>query len=120
MLFIVYIFCIGTINSVHRVQRNLTKVSLMVSICFFACWSWNSWYFFLMIVGAPIPSSGSVLSFTVVMVCLHCCINPFIYIIKYDKFRSAARKLFHPNYDNSVSQQNHYFHSTSEKKVTNF
>ena len=67
---------------------------VIASIGFVVCWSPNEWYYFAYNVGLPLTFTGIVYEFTVVMVSLHSCINPFIYVANYHQFRDAMRRFF--------------------------
>ena len=85
--------CVSTIKS--KAQRNLTKIVVLATIGYFICWSPSQWYYFLFVIGVPLTDvDPAVYNFTITMVSVHFCINPFIYIFKYDEFRNAAIKLF--------------------------
>jgi hypothetical protein len=81
-------------NSLARAQRNLTKTVVLVSVGFVFCWSWSQWFYTLYAAGMSVKFTEGYYDFSIVMISLHCCINPFIYIINYDQFRAAVRKIF--------------------------
>ena len=94
-----YVILAGASNSytVHenmlKAQNNLMKTMMLVSLGFVVCWSCNSWYYFAYNIGAPLSFNDPFYKFSVIMVSVHCCINPFIYIINFDQFRSAVLRL---------------------------
>jgi len=66
----------------------------MICCGFIACWSINEISFFLNTVGiVNIDFSGWFYNFTIVLVLLNSCINPFIYAAKYSDFQSGVRRL---------------------------
>ena len=79
---------------VARGRRNVIKILAIVSACFVACWSANQIYFTMYNFGYPIDFHGCFYHFTVVCVFLNCCVNPFVYALKYDQFQVALRALF--------------------------
>lgn len=76
-----------------RTQRNLLKTSAIITICFFLCWSWNQMAFFFFNLGVNYDMTSSFHLFTIIAVNFNCCINPFVYVVKYEEFKRAARKL---------------------------
>ena len=63
----------------------------MVATAFFACHSWNQIYFLVYFLGGPVDFAGAFYNFTVVAEFLNCCINPYIYTLKYRDFQAALR-----------------------------
>ena len=81
-------------SSLNAAGRNALVTSLMVCCGFIACWSINDIVFFLNTVGIlNIDFSGWFYNFTIVLVLLNSCINPFIYAAKYSDFQSGVRRL---------------------------
>ncbi len=72
-------------------KRNSAKLLLTVVAGFVVCSAWNQIFFLALNLGAPLPI-GTFYRFTVVMLFLNCCINPFIYIAKYKEFQVALRR----------------------------
>ena len=82
----------------ERARKNVLKTLIIVVCSFVFCWSWNQIYFLIFnLGGGSIDFTGAFYNFTVVMVFMNCCINPFIYVAKYEEFRRAMRNLFHKN-----------------------
>lgn len=86
----------GARNNKQRAQSNLTKTLVLVVVGFVVCWSPNEWYYLLHNVGLQhqLPVSGPMFDFTIAMVSVNCCINPFIYIANYKQFRAGIVALF--------------------------
>ena len=78
----------------QRARRNTLKTLAIVALSFVLCWSWNQIYYLMMNLGFPPDFTSPFYHFTVVMVFLNCCINPFIYSLKYEPFQVAAKSLF--------------------------
>ena len=78
----------------QRAQHNLTKTVVLVSVGFFLCYTGDACYTLAYNTGVTVTFAGPLFNFTSVMVALHCCINPFIYIANYEQFRSTVRKVF--------------------------
>ena len=83
----------GVSNIDKGSQNNLTKTVIIICIGFVVCWSWNAWYYFAYNIGVSLPLSGPFYNFTVAMVSLHCCINPFTCTINCEEFRSAVHNI---------------------------
>ncbi|KAK2186314.1 hypothetical protein NP493_206g03005 [Ridgeia piscesae] len=75
-------------------RRNVIKILAMVSVCFVACWSANQIYFGMYNLGFQVDFNGYFYHFTVICVFLNCCVNPFVYALKYDQFQVALQALF--------------------------
>ena len=91
--------CTNTKTKQHRdssnmkATKNVTKSFAIVTACFFVCWIPNKVYVFLYMLGA-VSYFGDVYQYTVILVFLNCCINPFIYAAKHDAFKKGLAKLF--------------------------
>ncbi|ELT87477.1 hypothetical protein CAPTEDRAFT_113077 [Capitella teleta] len=74
-------------KNMARARRNVIKTLILVGVSFVLCWIWNQILFVLFNLGFPVNFNGNFYHFTVVAVFCNCCINPFIYIIKYEQFQ---------------------------------
>ncbi|KAK2142138.1 hypothetical protein LSH36_993g00020 [Paralvinella palmiformis] len=82
-------------DSMARARRNILKTLAIVALTFVFCWTWNQVYFLMFNLGAKVMEFTSVFyNFTVVMVFTNCCLNPFIYIAKYEQFQKTMKALF--------------------------
>jgi hypothetical protein len=77
----------------EKAKRNVFKTLLTVSCCFILCWSWNEIYFFLFNLGVNTDFEGWFYHFTVIAVFSSCCLNPFIYAIRYKEFQDGIRRM---------------------------
>jgi len=85
-------------SSMNAASRNASVTSLMVCCGYIACWSPNVISFFLNLIGVvKMDLSGWFYHFTVVLVQLSSCINPFIYAAKYRDFKTGVRKMLKKN-----------------------
>ena len=75
-------------------RKNTIKTFLLVGLCFVICWSNNSFYYLLFNLGYKADWNSTYFHFTVLMIFLNCTVNPFIYLIKYQDYQAALRKLF--------------------------
>ena len=79
---------------VAKGRRNVIKILAIVSAFFVACWSPNQIYFAMYNLNYPVDFNSNFYHFTVISVFLNCCVNPFVYALKYDQFQVALRRLF--------------------------
>ena len=72
---------------------------MMICCGFVVCWSLNEISkFFLNVIGVvQMDFAGWYYHFTVVMVLLSSCINPFIYAAKYRDFQTGVKKMLKKN-----------------------
>ena len=82
--------------SMARARRNVIKTLALVAFFFIFCWTWNQIYYLMFNLGYPADFTSTFYHFTVVMVFCNCCINPFIYVIKYEQFKKGLKRLFCP------------------------
>ncbi len=73
-------------------KRNSAKLLFTVVVAFVVCSAWNQIFFLALNLGALFPI-GAFHKFTVVMLFLNCCINPFIYVARYKDFRTGLTGL---------------------------
>ena len=79
-----------------RAKKNVFKTMLIVTVAFLVCWTANQLIFFMFNLGWIMIDFGSWwYNLSVFMVNVNCCINPFIYVAKYEAFQSSAKKLLH-------------------------
>ncbi|ELU16068.1 hypothetical protein CAPTEDRAFT_199860, partial [Capitella teleta] len=79
-------------NNMSRAQVNLTKTMVLVTLAFAICWTPNQIMYMLFNAGVLSPWGGPVYIATLFMAFLNCCINPFIYALKYESFRAVISK----------------------------
>ena len=91
-------------HTMMRAQKNLLKTLVLVSSSFVVCWSWNALFFLVANLGYRVVY-GHFYHFTVVMVFLNSCVNPFIYICQYREFQRGLKKLL--GRETSVTQVVH-------------
>ena len=68
-------------------SQNVIKTLLIVSVSFVACWSPNQIYYTMYNCGFEADFNSTFYHFTVVVVFINCCVNPFIYSLKYEQFQ---------------------------------
>ena len=93
----------GPKNCMSRAQVNLTKTMVLVTAAFALCWTPNQILYFLFNTGVYSDWGGVGYIFTLFLAFLNCCINPFIYAVKYDGFRKAVRNVITCNKEISSS-----------------
>ena len=77
-----------------RASRNILKTLVLVCAAFATCWVNNQVYFLMFNLGYSVDFNGTYFHFTVIMVFLNCCINPFIYALQYHPFQKQVMYLF--------------------------
>lgn len=83
-------------ESLLRARRNTFKALLIVFVTFVLCWSLNQVLFFLHNMDwRKLSFDTTTYIISVALVSMNSCINPFIYAIKYKKFKQAMRRLFY-------------------------
>ncbi len=80
-------------TAMKKARRNITVTLGVVNLSFMICWGINQIYFFMFNVGYPMDFQGAFYHFTVILLYCNCCVNPFIYIIQYDQFKRAVKRL---------------------------
>ncbi|XP_070560784.1 neuropeptides capa receptor-like [Ptychodera flava] len=75
-------------------RKNVVKMLATVVVTFFCCHLANQVYWFGYNVGLAVDLAGVPYNITVMLSFANSCMNPFIYAIKYRKFRDGMRYLF--------------------------
>jgi len=75
----------------NKSNTKVVKMLLTVVACYIGCWSLNEVIFILNRCGVPCYSVPYLYNVSVFLVCLHCCINPFIYTIQYADFQNGVK-----------------------------
>ena len=73
--------------------RNTIKTLVLVAVCFVICWTGNQVWFLLYNIGYEVAFDSEVYQFFVLMVCVNCTINPFIYLVQYKEYQAALKTL---------------------------
>lgn len=76
----------------QRVRKNSIKTFTLVALAFVLCWIFNQVYFLLFNIGVVNNLETNFGHFSVIMVCINCSINPFIYTFRYDEFRRELQR----------------------------
>ena len=77
-----------------KAKVNVLKTLILLSSCFFLCWCWNITFYLLFILGVPMSMNTMFYNFTVFMMNVNCCINPFCYAVQYREFQQQAKRIF--------------------------
>ncbi|XP_038048205.1 allatostatin-A receptor-like [Patiria miniata] len=80
--------------SILRARRNVFKTLMMVFATFLVCWSPNQILFLMFNFGWEVKFSDWYFLLTLALVATNSCVNPFIYALKYQQFRSGLRQVF--------------------------
>ena len=81
-------------NKLTKAKANVLKTLVLLTALFFLCWVWNTVFIFLFSIGVKISTTGPFYNFSVFMMNINCCVNPFCYAVQYREFQTQARKLF--------------------------
>ncbi len=84
----------GAPNKFGKAKRNTVKLLVLVCSCFIFCWSFNQFFFMAFNLGAPLSLTTPFYQFSVIAVFINSCINPFIYVFKFEEFQKGLRDLF--------------------------
>ena len=74
-------------------KRNTIKTLVLVAVCFVICWIGNQIWFLLFSLGYEVPFDSEAYQVFVLLVCVNCIINPFIYLKKYKEYQKALKAL---------------------------
>ena len=77
----------------EKAKLNIVKTLAIITGCYFICWVPNKILVLLYSTGT-IATFPRIFGFTVILAFINCCINPIIYIGKYDAFRTGLSLLF--------------------------
>lgn len=81
-------------ETMARARSNVIRTLVLVGVLYLVCWTPNIFYLLLNYFGYSYAKpEGDFYNFTVAMVFLNCCVNPIIYILKYDQFQTGVRHL---------------------------
>ncbi|KAI0242709.1 Somatostatin receptor type 5 [Lamellibrachia satsuma] len=77
-----------------RARRNLLTTLFAVIVGYLLCNSFNQLTYLAYAFGAPLDFSSYYYNFTVIAMFSNCCINPFVYALRYEVYQKELRKLF--------------------------
>ena len=83
----------GASSSLNAAGRNALVTSFIICCGFITCWSFSEIDGILSFIGYTIDPSGLFYRFSVMMILVNSCINPFIYAAKYHEFQAGIRRL---------------------------
>ena len=81
-------------NPWSKAKRNILITLAWVCALYVICWTPQGVYFFIINMTGEIDFVSDFNNFAILMIYLNCCVNPFVYLAKYDLFRASARALF--------------------------
>ena len=76
----------------EKAKRNVAKTLAIVTACYFICWMPNKICLIMFLTGA-MSTFPTLCSLTIIPIIINCCINPIIYIGKYDAFKTGLSLL---------------------------
>ena len=74
-------------------RRNTIKTLTLVAVCFVICWTGNQVWVLFFNFGFQVDWDSSGYQFLVLMICVNCVINPFIYLIQYKEYQKGLKSL---------------------------
>lgn len=75
-------------------KRNILITLVWVSVLYVVCWTPQGIYFFITNMTNSTDFVSDFHNIATSMLYFNCCVNPFIYLAKYNQFQISARKLF--------------------------
>ena len=82
-------------ESMARARSNVFKTMALVSLMFVLCWTMNQMYWFLFNLGVDVTTNSDFYNSIVAMIFINCCVNPIIYIVKYESFQKGLQHYLH-------------------------
>lgn len=86
----------STTNTYSVAKKNVIKTALLVFGCFVMCSTCNQIFITLFFVGYPTNWNSDFYHFTVFATFSNCCLNPFIYALKYKEFQIGFSRFVSP------------------------
>ena len=80
-------------NPWSKAKRNVLMTLAWVSALYIVCWTPQGVYFFISNLVNETDYKSDFANFATSMIYLNCCINPFVYLTKYEEFRQSAKLL---------------------------
>ena len=75
-------------------KRNVIKTLTLVAACFVICWTGNQVWVLAFNFEVELDWDSIGYQFFILMICVNCVINPFIYLIQYKEYQKALKALF--------------------------
>ena len=80
-----------------KATRNIFKTMLLVSAMFMLCWTWAKIYYLLYNLGLDLSFTSAAYYIGNHLGALNQMVNPVIYVVQYQAFQEAVRRLFCKN-----------------------
>ena len=74
-------------------RRNVIKTLTLVAACFVICWTGNQVWVLAFNFEVELDWDSIGYQFFILMICVNCVINPFIYLIQYKDYQMALKAL---------------------------
>jgi hypothetical protein len=84
---------VAAATTYSKAKRNVLKTLVIVCCGFILCSTSNQFFILLYFLGRDTDFTSWFYHFTVIAVFFNCCLNPFIYCLKYNEFRVGMRRL---------------------------
>ncbi len=82
------------LKTMNKAKVNVLITLFLVTGLFFLCWVWNMTFFFLVSIKINLSMTSPFYNFTVFMMSINCCVNPFCYAVQYKDFQNQVKLLF--------------------------
>ena len=74
-------------------RRNIIKTLTLVAVCFIICWTGNQIWVLAFNFEVELDWDSIGYQFFILMICVNCVINPFIYLVQYKEYQKALKSL---------------------------
>ena len=81
-------------NTFTRVRRNIFKTLIYAIIIHVLSWVLNQFLYLAYLLGYPLNFASVLYNVAVALIYVSTCSNPIIYLLKYERFRKAAKEAF--------------------------
>ena len=80
-------------DNITRVNSNVFKTVVTVTICFFICWTPSRCLYFMFNLGYDVDLSSWYCHLVIIISYVNSCCNPFVYVAQYEQFKKGMQKL---------------------------
>ena len=87
----------------QRAQRNILETCIIITLVYIICWFTNELGLILFVVGYYSDLSNKYYTIGHFLVLLNSCLNPYIYVVRYNDFQKQLRFLLYKNNENESS-----------------
>ncbi|XP_006825016.1 mu-type opioid receptor-like [Saccoglossus kowalevskii] len=80
-------------SSWSKASTNIVKTFIVVTVSFALCWLPLTVYNFVHVCSGIVSYEGFIYNMCLVLACCNMCVNPLIYLFKYDRFKRELRRI---------------------------